>query len=85
MKRTLGYAAMTHPVESALPSRTAGIQQGRDEVQHGRMTFYEAVNDVFVYGALPEAGIQVNNRLPGVFSLFPTTGTAYSLFSLTVI
>jgi hypothetical protein len=48
----------------------------KDEVQHSRMTFYEAI---------PEADIQVNNRLPGVFSLFLTTGTAYSLFSLTVI
>jgi hypothetical protein len=34
---------MIHPVESALPSRTARIQQGGDEVQHSRMTFYEAV------------------------------------------
>jgi len=57
----------------------------KDEVQHSRMTFYEAVNDVFICGTIPEAGIQVNNRLPGVFSLFLTTGTAYSLFSLTVI
>jgi hypothetical protein len=37
---------MIHPVESALPSRTARIQQGGDEVQSAaadRMTFYEAV------------------------------------------
>jgi len=43
MKRTYWYAAMIHPVESALPSRTARIQQGGDEAQHSRMTFYEAV------------------------------------------
>jgi len=34
---------MIHPVESALPSRAARIQQGGDEAQHSRMTFYEAV------------------------------------------
>jgi len=44
MKRTFWYAAMIHPVESALPSRAARIQQGGDEVQHSRMTFYKAVN-----------------------------------------
>jgi len=43
MKRTYWYAAMIHPVESALLSRAARIQQGGDEVQHSRMTFYEAV------------------------------------------
>jgi len=31
MKRTNWYAAMIHPVESALPSRAVGIQQGGDE------------------------------------------------------
>jgi len=44
MKRTFWYAAMIHPVESALPSRAARIQQGGDEAQHSRMTFYEAVD-----------------------------------------
>ena len=36
---------MIHPVESALPSRAARIQQGRDEASAvaDRMTFYEAV------------------------------------------
>ena len=45
MKRTFWYAAMTHPVESALPSRAARIQQGGDEASAAadRMTFYEAV------------------------------------------
>ncbi|MDP3282874.1 MAG: hypothetical protein Q8M56_00400 [Desulfobacterales bacterium] len=47
MKRTFWYAAMIHPVELALPSRAARIQQGGDEAQSAaadRMTFYEAVN-----------------------------------------
>ena len=45
MKRTYWYAVMIHPVESALPSRVARIQQGGDEVSAatGRITFYEAV------------------------------------------
>jgi hypothetical protein len=34
---------MIHPVESALPSRVARIQQGGDGEQHSGMTFYEAV------------------------------------------
>jgi len=34
---------MVHPVESALPSRAARIQQGGDEVQHSRITFYKAM------------------------------------------
>gem|GEM_PF-2809043 len=35
-------------LQSALPSRAARIQQGGDEAQHSRMTFYEAVtNHVF--------------------------------------
>jgi len=37
------YAAMIHPVESALPSRASRIQQGGDEAQHSKMIFYEAV------------------------------------------
>jgi len=36
---------MIYPVESALPSRAARIQQGGDEAQHSRMTFYKAVNN----------------------------------------
>ena len=49
MKRTYWYAAMTHPVELALPSRAARIQQGGDEVSAAadRMAFYEAVIIVF--------------------------------------
>jgi hypothetical protein len=34
---------MIHPVESASPSRAAGIQQGEDEAQRRSWTFYEAV------------------------------------------
>jgi hypothetical protein len=46
MKRTYWYAAMIHPVESALPSRAARIQQGGDEVSAAadRMTFYEVAH-----------------------------------------
>ncbi len=39
---------MIHPVESALLSRMAGIQQGGDEAQHSRMTFYEAIVHFFL-------------------------------------
>jgi hypothetical protein len=35
---------MIHPVESASPSHSAGIQQGEDEAQRRRWAFYEAVN-----------------------------------------
>jgi hypothetical protein len=34
---------MIHPVQSASPSRAAGIQQGEDEAQRRRWTSYEAV------------------------------------------
>jgi hypothetical protein len=41
---------MIHPVESALLSRAARIQQDGDEAQHSRMTFYEAAK--FSYNIL---------------------------------
>ncbi len=52
----------------------------KDEVQHGRMIFYEAVNDVFIYGAIPEAGIQVNIRLLSVSRFYPAIDVADALF-----
>jgi hypothetical protein len=46
------------------------------------LTFYEAVNDVFICEALPEANIQVNNRILRVFlHIFE----APRLFLLTII
>jgi hypothetical protein len=45
MRRTEKCAAMILPVESASSSRAAGIQQGEDEEQRRRWTFYEAVKD----------------------------------------
>jgi hypothetical protein len=51
MKRTNWYAAMIHPVESALPSRGAArIQQGGDDASAAadRMAFYEAVTTDFM-------------------------------------
>jgi len=45
----------------------------KDEVQHSRMTFYEAVYDVFICGAIPEANIQVNNRILRKSRLFLLT------------
>ncbi|MBU1180743.1 MAG: hypothetical protein KKF00_00945 [Proteobacteria bacterium] len=68
MKRTYWYVAMIHPVESALLSRAARIQQGGDEVQHSRMTFYEAVND---YGL---------TRRPRIVTVFITPSLSYCNF-----